>query len=60
MIAHAPYSVAANQIILPLRGSIVSGTNVSFPPASAMASVRFLGPRLSNVGAIFLRRQAGV
>jgi hypothetical protein len=54
MIAHAPYSVVANQIILPLRGSIVFGANASFPPASAMASVKFLGPRPSNVGAIFL------
>jgi hypothetical protein len=60
MIAHAPYSVAVNQIILPLRGSIVFGANASFPPASAMASVKFLGPRPSNVGAILLRRQAGV
>ena len=57
MMAHAPYSVAANQIILPLRGSIVSGANASFPLASAMASVRFLGSRPSNVGAIFCARK---
>ena len=58
MIAHASYSVGANQITLPLRGSIVSDANPSSPPASAMASVRFWAPDHRTSGP-FLASESG-